>query len=209
MPLQNRVNPWGGLFRSPARGTMMGNRGGALHNDNREIVRTFQGHRWIACLLEFKGRHRPVMAPSRYTELFFLDEAVALAAGHRPCAECRRDRFNAFRYAWARRADPGRQQLPRADEMDADLHAARIDGHGKKITFEADVNAMPDGAFIQIGEAAYLVHGDALLLWTPAAYATKQPRPNHLNITVLTPQPILECLRAGYAPDLHPSWRVL
>ena len=107
MPLQNRVDPHGAIFRSPARGTFMGNRG-ALHNDRQEIVRPFKVERWIACVLEFKGRQRTVMAPGRYTELFFLDEAVALAAGHRPCAECRRDRFNAFRKAWMRRDGPHR-----------------------------------------------------------------------------------------------------
>jgi len=108
MPLQNRVDPFGAIFRSPARGAMMGNRGGPLHNDLREIVRPCQGRRWIACVLEFKGRRRSVMSPGRYTELFFLDEAVALAAGHRPCAECRPERFHAYKKAWARRneADP-------------------------------------------------------------------------------------------------------
>ena len=88
MPFQNRVDPWGRIFRSSARGTLMGNRGGALHNERREIVRQHKGRRWITCVLEFKGRYRKVMTPGRYTELFFLDEAVAFAAGHRPCAEC-------------------------------------------------------------------------------------------------------------------------
>ena len=101
MPLQNRVDPYGTIFRTPARGTMMGNRGGAIHNGRREIVRPFLSRRWITCVLEFKNRHREVMTPGRYTELFFLDEAVSLAAGHRPCAECRRERYKAFRTAWA------------------------------------------------------------------------------------------------------------
>src|SRR5690242_9881683 len=100
MSLQNRVDPYGTLFRTPARGTLMGNRGGVIHNERREIVRPYKSRQWIACLLEFKGRHRIVMTPKRYTELFFLDEAVALSAGHRPCAECRRDRFRAFQKAW-------------------------------------------------------------------------------------------------------------
>src|SRR5436305_13747203 len=100
MPLQNRVDPCGAIRSWPARGTMMGNRGGALHNDKRELIRPFINRRWITCVLEFKGRRRAVMAPGRYTELFFLDEAVSLAAGHRPCAECRRARFNEFREAW-------------------------------------------------------------------------------------------------------------
>src|SRR5258707_3661680 len=98
--LQNRVNPWGELFRTPARGTMMGNRGRTLHNAQQEIVRSYGGKRWICCLLEFKGRRRQIMSPGQYTELFFLDEATAFAAGHRPCAECRRERYKAFRAAW-------------------------------------------------------------------------------------------------------------
>ena len=93
MPLENRVDPYGNIFRSPARGTFMGNRGGALHNHQREIVRPYKDRRWIACVLEFRGRKRSVMTPNRYTELFFLDEAVAFSAGHRPCFECRRERF--------------------------------------------------------------------------------------------------------------------
>src|SRR5258708_7610528 len=126
MPLQNRVDPRGVIFRSTARGTFMGNRGGALHNDNREIVRQFKDRRWIACLLEFKGRRRLVMSPGRYTELFFLDEAVALAAGHRPCAECRRERFNAFKNAWIRGGDPpGASSLP-ADCIEIHVPRGRV-----------------------------------------------------------------------------------
>ena len=102
---------------------MMGNRGGALHNSEREIVRSYKSRRWITCVLEFRGRHREVMAERRYTELFFLDEAVAFAAGHRPCAECRRERFNAFKEAWRRAKKMDR--LPFADEMEVELHAAR------------------------------------------------------------------------------------
>ena len=130
MPLQNRVDPFGNLFRTDARGTMMGNRGGVMHRD-REILRTFKSRRWITCLLEFKGRRRVVMTEKRYTELFFLDEAVAFAAGHRPCAECRRERFNAFKQAWGRLK--GLDKLPFADEMDLVLHAARIDSGRNKI----------------------------------------------------------------------------
>src|SRR6266568_2878440 len=103
MPLQNRVDPCGTIFATSARGTLMGNRGGVIHSQAREIVRPYASRRWIACLLEFKGRWRRVMSPNRYTELFFLDEAVALAAGHRPCAGCRRERFNAFKAAWSHR----------------------------------------------------------------------------------------------------------
>ena len=209
MPLQNRVDPYGVIFRSPARGAMMGNRGGAIHNPQREIVRPFLNRRWIACLLEFKDRHRTVMSPGRYTELFFLDEAVALSAGHRPCAECRHDRFIAFRNAWLR-CDHADSRMPlRAPEMDADLHAARIDRHRNKVTYQAALNPLPNGCFIEFDGSPWLIWDDALLLWTPERYAKKRPRPTGVTVTVLTPRPIVECLRRGYTPDLHDSRRAL
>ncbi len=150
MPLQNRVDPFGSIFRTSARGTMMGNRGGALHNDRREIVRHHQSKRWITCLLEFKGRRRIVMSPRRYTELFFLDEAVAFAAGHRPCAECRRERFNAFKSAWKGRT-------PDADEMDDELHRCRIERPGRKVTYQAELSSLPNGSFVEIDASPWLV----------------------------------------------------
>ena len=205
MPLQNRVDPYGTIFRSPARGTFMGNRGGALHNEQREIVRAYFSRRWIACVLEFKGRHRTVMSPRRYTELFFLDEAVAFAAGHRPCAECRHKRFRAFQSAWKRRdAD-----VVRADDIDAELHRARLDLERKKRTYKAPLRSLPNGCFVRIEEGAYLVWNDALYLWTAAGYARKDSRPNRLTVTVLTPQPIVECFRNGYEPEIHHSLRAL
>ncbi|MGA3077444.1 MAG: hypothetical protein ABSG56_27640 [Bryobacteraceae bacterium] len=174
MPLQNRVDPFGNLIRTPARGTMMGNRGGALHNADQEIVRSYKSRRWITCVLEFRGRHREVMSRYRYTELFFIDEAVAFAAGHRPCAECRRERYNAFRDAWARAKQ--QNDRPAADEMDLELHPARIDKR-KKVTYETPLRLLPDGCFVQIVGDAYLVLGDALLLWTPGGYARREARP--------------------------------
>ena len=209
MPLQNRVDPYGAIFRSPARGTFMGNRGGALHNDVREIVRQCRGQRWIVCVLEFKDRRRSVMTPGRYTELFFLDEAVALAAGHRPCAECRRERFNAFKNAWKRGDDRDTDAALRAPEIDADLHGARIDGRGRKLTYEAASHSLPNGCFIKVGGSAYLIWDDALLLWTPERYAKKVRRPNDSTVTVLTPRPTVECLGNGYEPVRHESWRDL
>jgi hypothetical protein len=204
MPLQNRVDPFGNIFRTSARGTMMGNRGGIVHNADREIVRRYKSRRWIACVLEFRGRHRIVMSPNRYTELFFLDEDVALAAGHRPCAECRRERYNAFKGAWQR----GHHKLPLADEMDLELHPTRI-ANGKKVTYEAALSSLPHGCFVQVDGLAYLVANDALLLWTPEGYARRDERPNDSIVTVLTPESIVECFRRGYRPEIHESGRAL
>jgi hypothetical protein len=205
MPLQNRVDPFGDIFRSPARGTFMGNRGGALHNDNREIVRSFKSRRWITCVLEFRGRYRRVMSPRRYTELFFLDEAVAFAAGHRPCAECRRERFNAFKKAWQRANQRDQNSPPSADEMDAELHKMRVRERRTKRTYETALDSLPNGCFVQIEGRAYLVWDDALLLWTPEGYASRIGKPKDLTATVLTPRPIVECFRIGYAPEIHKS----
>ena len=186
----------------------MGNRGGVLHTENREIVRPFAGWRWIACLLEFKGWHRQVMSPNRYTELFFLDEAVALAAGHRPCAECRRERFNAFREAWRGSAASGGTDRLLAPEMDAELHPARIDKRRGKVTYQACLDALPDGCFIRIDDGDYLVWEDALHLWSPEAYVYQIPRTS-ATVTVLTPEPVVRCLRQGYRPAVHESALVL
>jgi len=206
MPLQNRVDPFGDVFRTPARGAMMGNRGGGLHNNDREMVRCYKSRRWITCVLEFRGRYRKVMSVGRYTELFFLDEAVAFSAGHRPCAECRRDRYNAFRIAWQRRSKHATP--PFADEMDLELHPARID-RGKKVTYEAKLSSLPDGTFVRIEERAHLVWRDALLLWTPEGYARKHPRTEDFVVTVLTPKPIVGCFGEGYVPEIHASGRSL
>jgi hypothetical protein len=196
MPLQNRVDPYGTLFRTPARGTMMGNRGGCIHNDRQEVVRPYKSRRWIACVLEFRGRHRAVMTPNRYTELFFLDEAVALAAGHRPCAECRRAEYNTFRAAWS-------TPPPMADEMDLVLQPARIDQQGRKVTWRAPLKSLPSGTFVEFEDAAWLLWNNSLRRWTPERYTEARPRPSGATVTVLTPQPIVACLRNGYLPQVH------
>jgi hypothetical protein len=207
MPLQNRVDPAGEMLRTHARGTMMGNRGGVIHNSEREITRRFRSRRWITCVLEFRGRHRIVMSERRYTELFFLDEAVAFAAGHRPCAECRHERFNAFKEAWRRRRGQG--GLPYADEMDRELHPARIGNRGEKVTYAAALGSLPDGCFVRFEGRAYLVIDSALLLWTPEGYSQSDAIHRDLVTTVLTPRPIVECFRQGYKPDIHDSARTL
>ena len=207
MALQNRVAPTGEIIADPARGLLMGNRG-ILHDDARRLGKARWRHRnWIACLLDFKGRRRNVMTPHRYTELFFLDEAVALAAGHRPCAECRRDRYLAFLAAWtAGSAHQG--PPPRAPGLDAILHAARVDPWTRRQrTWEAGLSELPDGAFVRLGDSdvPFLVLGDALLGWTPAGYRDAIARPRAISVTVLTPGPAVAALAGGYVPELHPG----
>lgn len=187
----------------------MGNRGGAIHNDERRIVRQYASRRWIACVLEFRGRRRVVMSPGRYTELFFLDEAVALAAGHRPCAECRRQRFNAFKEAWLRSENPREGDFLFADAIDAELHPARIDQRRTKVIYLARIGSLPDGCFVRIEEASWLIWEDALFRWSPAGYVEKRGRARDLTVAVLTPRPIVRCLTSGYRPEIHRSARAL
>lgn len=200
MPLQNRVQPTGEIVAHPARGLFMGNRG-CLHDDARRLVRERTGQRaWIVCELDFKGRRRVLMAPGRYTELFFLDEAVALAAGHRPCAECRRSAFTAFAEAWGRASGTG---TPRAPEMDAVLARSRVDRKGGRITFAAQLENLPDGAFVMGADGPALVHRGRLLPYAPEGYLGAVT-PTTSTVTVLTPAPVIDVLRA-YRPVLHPS----
>jgi hypothetical protein len=193
--LQNRVTPLGDLIAAPARGLVYGNRG-CLHDAHRQIRRAFQVKRWIACRLEFRDRHRAdPMPPGRYTGLFFLDEATAFAAGHRPCAECRREDYN--RYMSLAGA-------VRADEVDERLHRERLGPHRV-----CAVGGLPDGAFVVRDGEPWLVLGDALLRWTPAGYVERVPRPGG-RLPVITPATTLKALRAGWdgvVPFTHPSAR--
>lgn len=198
MPLQNRVTPTSELIVTRERGTLFGNRG-LLHNDRQEIVRPFRGTRWITCLLEFKGRRRTLMSPGQYTELFFLDEVTALAAGHRPCAECRRDDFNRFRQAWA--DGQGRSDLPSAAELDEVLHAERWDGDARVMRrWEAQADELPDGAFVLHDGEPHRVRDGGLERWTPAGYdqPVEWPPAAATAVTVLTPPSIVAALATGY-----------
>jgi hypothetical protein len=207
MPLQNRVTPEGDIIATPHRGLMMGNRGGCFHLPDRTLgSRRWATRQWIACVLEFKGRHRPaMMQPKRYTELFFLDEATALAAGHRPCFECRRRDAERFAALWAEVR--GWPAPARAPEMDLDLQAERVGARGQKITYRAQLAALPDGAFVRrpdgTGAQPCLVAGDGLLPWTPAGYRPPLPRPKRRDVDVLTPRSVVAVLSAGYRPMLH------
>jgi len=199
MPLQNRVTPFGDLVAAEGRGLLMGNRG-RLHDADRRIVRYAQGRRWIACLTSFKGRRRRVMSPGLYTELFFLDEAVALAAGHRPCAECRREDYQRFRAAWARVVSEDTS----ADGMDRRLDADRLAGPRTRRTYREAASAVVDGAFVDIDGAAWLVWKGALHAWTAAGYAERRGPVEGL-VTVITPRVIVDVIRAGYEPGVHPT----
>lgn len=202
MPRQNRVTPFSTLVADPARGLLTGNRG-CLHDADGRIVRPFRGHLWIACLTAFRGRRRALMQPGRYTELFFLDEAVAMAAGHRPCAECRRADYLAFRRAWAA---AGLDPAPRAPDIDRILHRARLDSRAPR-RHRAETGDLPDGTFVLgAGGAALMLAGDAARPYAPSGYGAALPRPRG-PVTVLTPAPFVAVLAAGYRPLLHPSAR--
>jgi len=202
---QNRVTPFSEMIATPARGTLTGNRG-CLHDDHGQIRRPFQGQRWIICLLEFKGRKRPIMTPGRYTELFFLDEATALAAGHRPCAECQRQRFNLFRETWAK-ANPelAGAARPAATVLDAALHLERTaDSTVRGLCYS--IEDLPDGAFISDdGQNAYLALKGQLLYWTPGGYEKHGVHIVHYPARILTPASVVRTLLAGYPVGIHPS----
>ncbi|BAT61099.1 hypothetical protein GJW-30_1_03655 [Variibacter gotjawalensis] len=202
MPLQNRVTPFGEIVAIDQRGTLMGNRG-IIHDPATKslLPRRWSTKAWIICVCAFKNVRRDVMSRRSWTELFFLDEAVALAAGHRPCFYCRRATANAFRDAWAR----GKHATPaRAAEMDATLHAERLDGKAKRIhPAPDDLATLPDGTVVTANDDAFtLAHGRAFR-WTERAYAppTKLGKADGM----LTPPSTIAALRAGFRPLLHPD----
>lgn len=205
MPRQNRVTPFSAIVATSARGTLTGNRG-CLHDVQQNIRRHFQGTRWIICLLEFKGRKRTLMTPGHYTELFFLDEATALAAGHRPCAECQRERFTHFRDLWARaNLEAAGAPRPAATVLDLALHQERTatirDGDRSCMS----IDEMPDGVFVTDDErTAYLVVAGQLLRWSPAGYERPTARV-HFPVRVVTPASVVRTLAAGYPAGIHHS----
>src|SRR5581483_4810287 len=202
MPLQNRVTPFGELIATSARGTLFGNRGGRFHTGARTLTaRHWVSRQWICCVLDFKGRQRDVWGRF-YTELFFLDEPTALAAGHRPCFECRRKDAEACAGLW-RKARKLRAP-PRAGEMDDVLHSERLNGRAKRL-HRRTIDTLPDGAFVERDGEAYAVRGSALLHWTPQGYDARKKRPRGITVDVLTPPAILAVLSAGYRPHWHAS----
>jgi len=201
--LQNRVLPTGEIVAEPARGTLMGNRG-ILHDESRALGRRRWTHQaWVTCRLDFKGRRRPLMAPGRYTELFFLDEATALAAGHRPCGECRRRDFRRFRLFW----DAARGQKTDLRGLDRALHRDRVTRRRGQVRHHVPCAELPDGAFILHDGEPHLVWRDGLLRYSPSGYTALLPRPSMGTALVLTPAGTVAALRRGYRSALHPSAR--
>jgi hypothetical protein len=199
MPLRNRVTPLGELIADPARGLVYGNRG-CLHDDRGEIRRLYATRRWIACRLRFKGWHRsPLLQPGKFTELFFLDEATALAAGHRPCALCRREDYRRFLEV---------VEASGADEIDERLHRERLDGRTRRL-YEAQLDELPDGTFVVHAGRPWVVLRGGLLRWTPAGYRDRIV-PDNRRVQTITPPSLVELLRAGWNPGvpvLHPTAR--
>jgi hypothetical protein len=205
MALQNRVTPLGELIADPGRGLVYGNRG-CLHDDAGRIRRRYAGRRWIACRLEFRGWHRaPLLQPGRFTELFFLDEATAFAAGHRPCALCRNEDYRRFCATWGK-IHPGPVG---ADTIDAQLHVERIDPSTRRHrTHRASWDELPDGAFVLEGGAPLLVYGGELRRWSPSGYTGHMRRPRDGPATVVTPPSLAKVLRHGWTSVLqlvHPT----
>jgi hypothetical protein len=205
-PLHNRGTPLGEIVADPARGLVYANRG-CLHNADGELRRRYNGRRWIACRLQFRGWQRPgLMMPGRFTELFFLDEATAIAAGHRPCALCRREDYREFMARWSE-LHPGQRG---ADVIDAQLHAERVDPAtgARRHHHPVAAGTLPDAAFVLDDDGEpWMVLGDELLHWTPAGYDRRRARPA-AALEPVTPPSLIELLRTGWSgavPLLHPS----
>ena len=205
MPAQNRVTPLGEIVAIPLRGAWTGNRG-ILHQGH-QIVRSHASDLWITCALEFRGRWREQWLPHRYTHLYFHDEAVSFAAGHRPCAECRRDSYRAYQRAWA---EGNGVAVPGAKEMNATLHRERIvPGTHRRRLHELPWPSLPDGTFVLLNGPGELesavVADDRVVPWTRDGYGTRRPRPPRGTATVITPPSTAAALRAGYPVQIDPS----
>jgi hypothetical protein len=206
-PLRNRVTPLGELVATPDRGLVYGNRG-CMHDASGRLRRRWGCTRWIACQLQFRGwRRSPLLQPGRFTELFFLDEATALAAGHRPCALCRRADYNRFGAIWAE-LHPGQRG---ADAIDAQLQGERVvAGTGERRLHGAPFDELPDGAFVLHHGEPKLVLGRHLVSWGTGGYGDRGRRPARGTARVITPPSLVAVLRVGWTslvPLLHPSAR--
>lgn len=205
MSRQNRVDPWGQLQAVSAKGSWMGNRG-IIHNEKEEIIAPWRHQNWVTCELKYKTIKRKLFSPGNYTELFFLDEVTALSAGHRPCGECRRKQYDQFKALWCEaNIGVGAAKTPIA-EIDRQLHRERAARGGIKVTFEAQLNALPAGTFISFYGSAFLLWGDRLYRWSPQGYTQDVPSISKDSaVTVLTPASIVKVLARGYKPQVHDS----
>jgi len=206
MPLQNRVTPQGDIIATPHRGMFTGNRG-IIHDPRTKTLlrRRWASRAWLTCVCEFKGRRRDVMGGRSWTELFFLDEATALAAGHRPCFFCRRDDANRFRGAWGE--GNGASDV-RADDIDTVLHRERLEGTKKRLhPLPMRLLELPDGAMVQVGAESFMIAKGRALMWSPAGYRAAQGRIEAAML--LTPPSALRALSVGYRPVLHGSVKEL
>ena len=199
MPLQNRVLPTGDIIQTSARGTMTGNRG-IIHRDDKTLGTARWSHQaWICCTLDWQGRKRAVMTGRNWTELFFLDEAVAFAAGHRPCGYCRRIAYNAFVAAWQGTSDI----RPTAKEIDKALHPARVTRKRTQVTFNEHMATLPAGTLVMWHDTPHLLGENHMHPYTPEGYLDPIPRPRCGQVSVLTPRPIVTVLGNGYQTQLH------
>jgi hypothetical protein len=202
-PLQNRVLPTGEIVSHPARGLLMGNRG-CIHRPDRSLgVTRWRSKMWICCVLDWRGWRRDVMPPGRWTALFFLDEATALAAGHRPCGYCRRADHQWFGESW--RAAHGLDARPAAAAMDIMLHAERVDRTRRKLTRPVLAGDLPDGAMVRHDGRPALCSAGSLLPWSFDGYGRPQPVTAGARLDLLTPPSVVAALTAGYRPLVHPS----
>jgi len=200
--LQNRVNPFGELVKTKARGAWLGNRG-VIHNEQKEIVRPYKIKAWITCMLVFRGRHREIMQPDRWTELFFLDEATAFSAGHRPCFQCRYKDHIRFKEYWLK-GNPGYgfdMQTP-VTKIDDIINKERIAKDRSKVTYKAAIASLPNGTFIMYNEQPYLVHDKHIYAWSPEGYATGVALPDVEDVIVLTPRSFVNMFSAGYVAQV-------
>jgi len=203
MPLQNRVDPWGNIRAVSARGSLLGNRG-ILHNNSNQIVKPYQHQGWVTCKLKFKKRKRRLMSPGNYTELFFLDEATAFSAGHRPCCECRRERYLEFKDYWVSANRNKRVNDVKASEINKYLHKERVHRR-EKITFKASIKDLPDGAVFSADNSAYLIFKSRIYLWSFEGYTLSNNPDIPDEVDVLTPKSIVSIYNLGFLPGIHAS----
>ncbi len=203
MPLQNRVDPWGNILATSARGTLLGNRG-ILHNGKKQIIKTYQHQSWVACKLKFKGRKRKLMSPRNYTELFFLDEATAFAAGHRPCCECRRERYIEFKDFWVRANLKKQVDNVKVSVINKIMHKDRISKR-VKTTYKANINELPDSTIFSNKNSAYMIFKNKIYLWSFEGYCLQSRINLPDEVDVLTPKSIVNAFDLGFKPGIHES----